>query len=501
MTDSGNPLSGAAGGGGGRWVPDGPVVVVEAVGAEPRNPRGSVVARAAAVVIALGLAGGGAALAINAGSSTGGSATPEAAVEQLLASLSNEDLLGAAEVIEPAERATLVDTGVSISEELVRLEVLSPDLDLGALTGVDLRFDNLTLRSVPIRSDVTDVFIDGGSSRASIDVSQLPLGKLILDRAPADLLNFTDSVSSPISSTNPIAVVKRDGRWYVSLWYSVAENARLAASQPTPSAADRPVPIGADSPEGAVERLIREAARLDPRTVIGMLDPEEMAALYDYAPLFLPQAESAANDALQAAIDADTTWTIDSIGLSSTVDGRLATVRLDGFEGSLTSPDVKAHLSLADGNIDATWTASDYTGGSYTASYKVRDGCTIFETDNPDMGPAFDSCDQPDAMGPFGLGLFGLPGFGLDPMGALDQGIVTRKVDGKWFVSPIRTVTTAMLAGLRAVSPEDLATAADSISGFFTGPFDRTSSIPVTTSDAFFAGSATTMVPPQVPSP
>ncbi len=476
-------------------MPDGPVVVVEAVGAEPGTPRGRIAARAAAVVVAVGLAGGGVVLAVNAGNSTGGSATPEAAVEQLLVSLSNEDLLGAAEVIEPSERATLVDTGVSISEELVRLEVLSPDLDLGELSGLDLRFDDPRLRSVPVLSDVTDVFIDGGSSRALIDVSELPLGKLILDRVPGDLLSLTDSVSSPISSINPIAVVKRDGRWYVSLWYSVAENARLAANQSIPSAADRPVPIGADSPEGAVERLIREAARLDPRTVIGMLDPEEMAALYDYAPLFVPQAESAANDALQAAIDADTTWTIDSISLSSTVDGRLATVSLDAFEGSLTSPDVEGHLSLADGNVEVTWTAPDYTGDTYSSSYKVRDGCTIFETDNPDMGPALDSCDQAGPMGIFGPGLFGFPGTGLDPTSVLDYGIVTREVGGKWFVSPIRTVTTAMLAELRAFSPEDLAATADSVKDAYSGLFDQRSSITVTAGGTNVAIPATTVVP------
>jgi len=433
----------------------------------------------AAVVIALGLAGGGAALAISAGSASGGADSPEAAVRQLLASLSNEDVIGAAEVIEPTERATLVDPGVAISEELVRLNVLSPEFDLTALNGVDLRFDNVTLRSVSVRSDVAQVFIDGGSTRASIDVAKLSLGAIITDHAPAEWLTFSDSVARPIASSTPIAVVKRSGRWYVSLWYTVAENARISAGKPMPVIADRPVPIGADTPEAAVERLIRETARLDPRIVIGMLDPEEMAALYDYAPLFLPEAEAAANDALQAAADSGFEWSIDSISLSSTPDGDLASVSLDAIEATLTSPDINGHLKLADGkvDIDVTATIAYDNGDMVTTTYGIHDGCTIVETDSPDMGPGYNSCDDQSGLGIFGGGLFMMPAQAVSGAGSADFGVITHRVDGKWFVSPIRTVTTAIITSLKAVNPDDLATALDSLSELFSGQFAGSDSV------------------------
>ncbi len=453
--------------------PDGPAVIVDPVTETPRPARGRLLARLAAVVVALGLAGGGAVLVLNAGSATGGADTPEAAVRQLLASLSNEDVIGAAEVVEPTERATLVDAGIAISDELKRLDVLSPEFDLSALNGVDLRFDNLKLRSVPVRADVARVFIDGGSTRASVDVAELPLGSVIADHVPADWLTFTDSVATPIASSTPIAVVKRSGRWYVSLWYTVAENARMDADKPMPSVADRPVPIGADSPEAAVERLMREALRLDPRTVIGMLDPEEMAALYDYAPLFLPKVESAANDALQAAADNGFEWSIDSISLSSTPDGDLASVRLDAIGASLTSPDVNGHLKLADGkvDIDVKATLPDYMGNPTTTTYSLHDGCVAIESDNPEMGPGFDSCDDQSGFGMFGGGLFNMPAQAMSSTNPADFAVITHKVDGKWFVSPIRTVTTAVITGLKAANPDDLAAAVDSLSQLFSDPF------------------------------
>jgi len=460
-------------------TPDGPAITVDPVAETPRSSRGRLFVRLAAVVVALGLAGGGAVLAINAGSASGGADNPEAAVSRFLASLSNEDVLGAAEVVEPSERATLVDSGVTISEELVRLNVLSPEFDLSALNGIDLRFDNVQLRAVPVSNNVTQVFIDGGSSRASVDASKLPLGPVIAEHIPPDWLTFSDSVATPIQSSVPIAVVNRSGRWYVSLWYTVAENARISAGKPMPSVADRPVPIGADSPEAAVERLMREVLRLDPRTVIGMLDPEEMAALYDYAPLFLPEAEAAANDALQAAADSGFEWSIDSISLSSIPDGDLASVSLDAIEASLTSPDVNGHLKLADGKVDVDVKATlpDYMGNPTTTTYSFHDGCLAVESDNPDMGPGFNSCDDQSGIGMFGGGLFSLPTQAVTSTNTADFGVITHKVDGKWFVSPIRTVTTAIITSLKATNPDDLAAAVDSVSQLFSGQFAGSESV------------------------
>ncbi len=476
MTEFEHPAT-SCGNPGSPWLPNGPAVVVEAVGAISKRPRSTMAMRAVAVLGALALAGGGVVLTLSAGSSTGGSDSPTAAVTQLLESLSHEDLLGAAEVIVPSERDTLIDSGVSISAELVRLGVLSDAFDLSALTGVDLRFDNLSLREVPVRSDITQVFIDRGSSRASVDVAKMPLGGLITDRAPEGFLTFTDSIASPIGSRTPIAVVERDGRWYVSLWYSVAENFRVASGEPVPSTSQALVPIGADSPEAAVERLIREAARLDPRTTIGMLDPQEMSALYDYSPLFLPQAESAANETLQSAVDSGVTWTIDSIELSSTGDDELAAVTIDAFEGSLISGDGGAHVSYSNGDVMLVWTNTDFMGGVHETTYSWHDGCLTAATDNTFDGYSFDSCNTIDdtngESGIFGSeAMLGLGGIGILPslpfVGA-DAEVVAHNVDGKWFVSPTRTLTGAIIAGLKSLDPDDLAESADSLGDIFNG--------------------------------
>ncbi len=464
--------------------PFGGEVAVAPVGAAEPTPKSRLIGRLVAVTLSLALLGGGAVLVVSAGTSTGGSDGPEEAVEKLLASLSAGDLLGAAEVIEPTERATLVEAGIDVAGELVRLEVLSPDLDLSALLGVELRFDDLALRSVPIRDDITQVFIDGGNTSLTVDVSKMPLGRLILDRAPEDWLVLTESVSSPLNSSKPVAVVERDGRWYVSLWYSLAENARISSRSAVPSASEALAPIGAETPEAAVDRLVREVIRLDPRTVIGMLDPEELAALYDYAPLFLDDAERAANDLLEEADRSRVVWSLDSISLSSSTDGDIATVTIGGIDMSASSPDFGGRLSMNSDRLVVEWIAPDYTGRSVRTTLTIEDGCTTVESSVEDN--RFDSCRAYDADGINGTngGFFGIAPIGglgaLGPLGSLGSsfvdpaslGVVTHRVDGRWFVSPIRTTTTAILTGMRALEPSDLVDALDAFESIFIG-FDE----------------------------
>ena len=75
----------------------GPVAAAEVTG--PKRWLGRVAAIAGAAV----LIGGGAMLAIDAGSASGGAESPEAAFEGMLAAISAGDLLEAAELVEPAD--------------------------------------------------------------------------------------------------------------------------------------------------------------------------------------------------------------------------------------------------------------------------------------------------------------------------------------------------------------------------------------------------------------
>jgi len=451
-------------------VDEGPAVVVGAVVAEPESGRRAVAKRVAALVVAAALGLGGVSLAINALGSSGGSETPEAAVRRFLESLSAEDLLGAAEMIVPSERDTLIEGSLRISEQLIRLEALSPLLDLGSVDGIALRFDNLSLRSVPIHPDITQVFIDRGSTRASIDVSTLPLGELVKDNLTDEQLAYRGSVSPSITPVTPIAVVQRDGRWYVSLLYSLAEGLRAGTQSPPPSAADRLVPIGADSPEAAVERLIREASRIDPRILIGMLDPVEMSVLYDYAPVFMPRLEAAANEFLQRAADAGQTWEVTSVDLAGEVDGDRAQVKILAFEASFESPSVEGRLSMSGGRVLVDWSADNLIGKRTETRVEVGNGCTTLASAEIGRARLFDSCGRfDDQLGPRGmLGLF----VGLGEIAPLvtdpaDLSVSVSRVDGRWFVSPARTATSVLLdllGGLDASGLDDLVGLAPSFS-------------------------------------
>jgi len=439
----------------------GPAVAVGAVTAEPKTRRQTVTTQVIALVVAVVLSVGGIVLAVGAFGSNAGSPTPEAAVRSFLASLSAEDLLGAAEVILPSERDTLIEGGVRISEELIRLEVFSPLLDLESLAGVSMRFDNLTLRSVPIHPDITQVFIEQGSTRASVDVAALALGASATGRLNDSQLVYQGSISPPFPPTAPIAVVRRDGRWYVSLLYSIAESVRIGAHSPPPLASERLVAIGADSPEAVVERLIREIPRLDPRVLIGLLDPNEMAVLYDYASVYLAGVETAANEVLQDAADAGRTWRVDSVELSSESKGDVALVAIGSIETSFGGPTVDGSLLMAKGRVVLDWTASNLIGKSTETQVVIGNGCTTVSSSEIGRATSFNSCDPvDDTLGPRGIFklLVGLGSAGPIVTSPAEFTVVTTQVDGRWFVAPTSTgidVLVGLLQALDAGSFDD----------------------------------------------
>lgn len=446
----------------------GGATIIGPVGADPPSPHRRLLARLVALVTSVGLVAGGVVLAVNAGRSSGGSDSPEAAVEELLVALSAEDLLGAAEIIEPSERVVLLETGVDITNELKRLRVLSEGLDLRSVSGIDMRFDNASLRSVVNQPGLAHVFADRNRSPAFVDVSDLPLGPLALDQAPADWLGFDTVVSSPISSTQPIVAVERGGRWYVSLSYSIAERVRVAAGAPSPSAASRPAAIGADSPEEAVERLLGELLRLDPRTAIGMLDPEEMAALYDYSPLFLDRLETTATDALQRSEEGGTSWSLDSIQLNGSGRGDFASVTIEAIEGSFARLDLAGQISMGAGRLLSEWSGIDFDRNPTRTEIMIGNGCTTVDTFRAAGESNFDSCERggddfaPVAM--FSL-LAALGDIGPVVTEPAEFTLVTHRVDDRWFVSPVRSGLETTLDLLRSLSPQGLEDTVEAVTG------------------------------------
>ena len=83
----------------------------------------------------------------------------------------------------------------------------------------------------------------------------MPIGNLLLDVAPddVDVSELDDSTSSELDV--PLTAVEVDGRWYLSVFFTAAEQARLSADQPPDIPESGIKPSGGEHPEDALDEL------------------------------------------------------------------------------------------------------------------------------------------------------------------------------------------------------------------------------------------------------
>lgn len=439
-------------------------VVVGPMEAETRSGAGAIARVVAACVAAL-LVAGGAVLAFGALTAEGGAETPEAAWEQALQALNDEDVVALAEIMEPSERETLFEAGFDFVDELTRLDVLDDDIDLSALEGIDLTVAGFEPRVERPRDGLAHIYLGTGTIAGEIDVAALPLGQLVLDRLDAEQSTFTDEGQDTTDPTStPLVAVERDGRWYLSLWYTVAENARLESDLPLPDPFDRPAAIGGPTPEAAVRLLFEEAVQLDVRRMIGALDPEEMAVLYDYAPLFLDDIEPATNSFLEEARASGWTWGFQDLTFATAELGDgLASVALQSFAFSAQSEGGSSfELAVSPESLDLrVETIDEFFGDRFTMSVTIDGECLVLEMDDS-FEPVSERLCGDELADSAGIAE-------LDPGASLAQidqvGFVTREVDGVWYISPIRTGLDAMVTAVEQLEPETLAEFVDDALG------------------------------------
>ncbi len=436
-------------------------LAVGPVGAASESHPGRFRRGAAALVAVLLISGGGYA-ALSAGSASGGAESPEQALELMLAAISDGDYLAAMEYLVPSERDTLFQAGLDAADELVRLDVLADDLDLGGLRGVEFDFINLQIRHETPRVGLAHLFVDGGTVTASVDVSSLPLGSIITDRASEDFLTFSDRDTTVVQGApGPLVAVERDGRWYLSLWYLVAENARLTADLGLPDAGRRPASIGAATPEAAVDGFVEELTRLDIRRMIGMLDPVEAEALYDYAPLFLDQATTSANELLDSLDDEGWVWAIDDLALTSAGDAERARVSINGLSFSATND--AGHvldLEFSADHVRLALRSADFWGEPYSVDVVSDGDCFTVAYSDAESDSTEETCAD-EVLAPLGSGVLG----GFDRSESLALSV--HRVDGRWFISPTGTVTDLYLAILRNLDADALTAMIDGFEGIF----------------------------------
>lgn len=416
-------------------APEAPVAA-PAPPASSSTRRPVLVALAACAVVAIGLAAIFAVRQFN-DETAGGAGSPDELADEMMAALEGEDVLGLVDLMLPGERESLGEPMIDTVAELQRLEILSSDLDLGALDGFDIVIEQHTTEVEPLGVD--DIVMVHMSADASITVDgdRIPMGALITDRLSEDDLDEMRGSSVTESETIEVsmAAVEHDGAWYMSLLYTAAEAARTEAQ-----VGDVPVEgigaVGADSPEGVVDLFAEHLAALELRGMLQLLDPAEAEALQRYAPLFLADAERAIAD---VADDVGIRVTDTDVRVEG--DGSTRTLFIDGF--------------TIDADIEGTSITAEVTGDCLRLDYADEfGGSESFEqcalSGDTSTMEEMAGVDVPESVDSF-VAAFTEAFSDMDAVG-----LEVRERDGQWFLSPIATGSEAMLAVLRALDRDEL---------------------------------------------
>jgi hypothetical protein len=400
-----------------------------------------------------------------------GASSPEDAVRQLFDALDQEDAVGVLEALPPSERDVIKQPVLDIVTELKRLGLLS-DISVEQVPGADLQVRNLSLSEEPVGSntDLKAVRVLGGTLVSRTVPNAVPIGPTLRAIIEDDFdgkveIDDQSDTEDLAKSDLRLITVNEGGGWHVSLFYSVAEAARDGKGS-APVRGGGPAPVGSDTPEGAVRGLIDGAAALDLEKVITMLSPDEAGAVYDYAPLFLPEVREAAEKARSDGFNLEIT----EVGTSVEGEGDVRKVKLTSF--SFKGGEDENHVEGRwDGSClrgEATFTSPtyDYDYPAYDPddpnSYEPPARSNRTETDTT----SFDSCEAPSDESRSTLG-------GLSVFGGIetDASIVVVQTEGRWYVSPVRTVFDSMLSSLRRLSPEQLRTWAQEVAKLGDGDF------------------------------
>ena len=436
--------------GSGSFAP--PIVTVVPSQNVGKRSRGKVVGGVVAVLALLG-AGGFAVTKIVAGND-GGASNPSEVGTRLMDALSAEDALGVVDLLLPGERDTLRQPLIDMVEHLKRLGVADDTADLSKVGGFDISFQDVQVDATPTNvDDVSDIDITA-TGRVSVDGRDVPIGQLVIDEAFGGDRPDLSSEPSESAIDWKLATVKRDGRWYLSAFYSIAESVR-ADGQDIP---ENPiVPRGADTPDGAVQAIFDAVDDLDLEALIASLNPNETEALQRYAPIFIDQAQSSLDDLDANIAFSDTKFTV-------TGSGDRRTVSVDGFKMHFTGSNQDITVESKGGCVvvDVGDTKTDSCAGGSSIDSTIS---ALGLDDNEDVQALIKTVR--DAFSD------------LQPIG-----LTVQKVDGKWFVSPIGTEFDAVLTVMAALDKGELTDIIDGIKkvaqsvsteGIFTGTTETSS--------------------------
>lgn len=302
------------------------VAVVSANRPTGRARRAGVIA----AITALIGAGGFTTYSFLGASNDGGAATPEEAVQTFVSAMEHEDVLGMIDITLPEEVAELRAAIDSITADAERVDLLADDFDPSGVQGLDLGIDDLVLETNFLEGGLATVTATSGTFTASFDPAAFPLGDQI--RALLDEDQAVDTSVIDLAKTEPTALlmtVERDGRWYISPEYTIAEYVRRETGWEVPGPVTR-TPVGFDSPEAAATAFYDRLASLDLQSAMDVFAPGEDAFAW-LAQSWIADAQTAIDrgrgDGWSVAVSG---LTYETIGAGDRVTLRPATFTVQG---------------------------------------------------------------------------------------------------------------------------------------------------------------------------
>jgi hypothetical protein len=391
-----------------------------------RKGRGRLVAGAAAAIVVIG---GGVATyaAVSSSSDAGGAADPTSAVKGFVGDLNSSDLIGILDDLPPGERDAISKPVKHSLESLKRNGVLRSDADLSEVGGVAVKATGITYAkdTIAVNDRVRIVQLTGGRITLNADLAKSPFSQAFLDAiepngtsgghtsSTVDIGQVVRDSGKPIR----IAAQKSGDKWYPSLLYTIADNATSGSGLAAPSAADRVPAVGAESADEAVRSFVDALLQGDLRRGLELLSPDELAVVHDYGKLILDRARYGAPD-VQVK---DLQFTDKAAS-----DGTRVTVK----SIDLVLPDGGEFKAVLDGSCTVV-TAQGQTKRLCSSDLLQQIG----GTGRPDLTPAQKTAVS-DLMN------------GLTDASGLD----TTRVDGRWYLNPVRSlfdIENALLSGLK----------------------------------------------------
>ena len=410
----------------------------------------SLSATAIAVVVAFIVAA--TAVAVLAFTRDDGSATPEDATRSMFAAIETNDVLGVLEQLPPGERKSLRDELPAIGGELTRLGLLS-GFDIRDAGDVQIRFQDVALRSSRLADSMAAVEVVGGSVDVTLPAGPSPLTDRARELLQRDFDVSLDGAARTVHhdfGTEPLRIiaVREGGGWHVSIAYSVADALRVRAGLSLPELGEGkgPEAIGSNTPDQAVSDLLDAYADGDPQRTVTVLYPDDARALYDYAPVFIPTARAEAE-----RVAADGTFDVQRNRIETAVEGTdsTRTVRVTALDLDIRDELKKIHVTYENGCFHTDYRLAD--DDPPYASYNFCDGHT----------PGPEERQRPRDNPLSSLAIFG---------GGADLPVFTVvERNGRWFISPVRTLLESIVTSLRALEPGDVDAFAERLAASWHG--------------------------------